>query len=158
MDKTVRSSNCIIHITSCERFNELRITLVDLREKNPEIPIVVIDDNSYSVSQAEALKNNFSIEVIQNQTKKGVLRNRNDLLNNYFPSRFSINLDDDANFITPNFTDLIEEYFNKYPEVGLLAFNIFWSENYFNDIPKSCANVSYVKGFVGCGCACRKEA
>lgn len=42
-------------------------------------------------------------------------------------TEFAISIDDDLHFITPNPLELIEGYFSKNPNCGLVGFRIFWS-------------------------------
>ena len=66
-----------------------------------------------------------SIQLIKNEESKGLIYSRNRLLN-LTKVNYAISLDDDAHFITENVLELIETYFTKNSNCGLIAFRIFW--------------------------------
>lgn len=117
---------------------------------------VVFDDGSDD-GTSEAIQAGFPQVILRrNETSRGYIFCRNQMLNETKAS-FAISLDDDAQFLSPNPLEEIDNHFNANPKCGLIAFRIFWGKT----APESTATSQKperVKSFVGCGHVWRMEA
>uniref|UniRef100_UPI003752815E glycosyltransferase n=1 Tax=Flavobacterium sp. TaxID=239 RepID=UPI003752815E len=116
---------------------------------NNDIEIVVFDDGSTDGTYKFVKENYPKIIIHRNEISKGYLYCRNKMLNET-NAKYAISLDDDANFLSHNPLQEIENHFNNNPNCGLIAFRIFWGLQ----LPVttiSNENSQRVKGFVGCG-------
>ncbi len=73
---------------------------------------------------------------------------------NQTKAKYTISLDDDANFLSENPLEEIENYFNQNKDCGLIAFRVFWGLKVPNTI-YSKEKAQQVKTYVGCGHAWR---
>ena len=140
-----------ILITTKNRLEDLKITLQKIAHllEREDVECAIYDDASTD-NTAEFLKENFpKIQVYRNDVSKGLIHNRNYLLNNC-KGNFAISLDDDSNFITENSLEIIEEHFAENEKCGVIACRVFWEkENPESIITKQV--IERVNGFVGCG-------
>ncbi len=140
-----------ILITTKNRLEELKLTLQKIKHLFDRIDVecIICDDGS-SDGTFNFIENNYpTIQLIKNEKSKGLIYSRNKLLN-ITTANYAINLDDDAHFISDNSLEIIEAYFTKNSNCGLIAFRIFWGLK----LPKNNATIEKekrVKGFVGCG-------
>lgn len=145
-------------IATKNRCTDLVQTLQSLAEYTaiPGVRCVVYDDGSTDGTQQQ-LQNQFpEVEIWRNQTSKGYLYCRNQLLNNV-EATYLISLDDDAHFLSNNVLETIQHHFESQPSAGVLAFRIFWSKQMPEQI-ETTAEPQFVKSFVGCGHVWRKSA
>ena len=70
---------------------------------------------------------------------------------------FAISLDDDAHFVTEQPLELIANYFDKNPKVGLLGFRVFWSKQKPSNTFSRDLSIR-MKSFVGCAHVWRMSA
>lgn len=140
-----------ILITTKNRLEDLKLTLQKIAHllEREDVECAIYDDASTDTT-AEFLKENFpKIQVYRNDVSKGLIHNRNYLLNNS-KGNFAISLDDDSNFITENSLEIIENYFAQNEKCGVIACRVFWGiENPESIDTKQTAE--RVSGFVGCG-------
>ena len=147
-----------ILITTRDRINDLRVTLDQLSALllDNQVECVVFDDGSVD-GTSEFIKNNYpGIILKRNETSKGYMFCRNQMLNQT-QAVYAISLDDDAHFLSINPLEHIARHFNQNPRCGLIAFRIFWGLE-TPVLTDSNENSSRVKGFVGCGHAWRVSA
>lgn len=129
---------------------------ISLLMEHPDVECVVFDDGSDD-GTSEAVRTNYpKIRLLRNESSKGYLFCRNQMLN-AIKSDFAISLDDDAHFITENPLEIIKKHFSANPDCGLIAFRILWSETAVGNI-SSTDKTERVKGFVGCGHVWRMKA
>jgi len=140
-----------ILITTKNRLKDLKFTLqrISYLIDRKDVECIICDDGSNDETSNFIKKNHPVIYLIQNKRSKGLIYSRNRLLN-LTTAKYAISLDDDSHFITENPLEIIEQQFLKDPNIGVLAFRIFWrkkiSTSFFcND------KTERVKGFVGCG-------
>ncbi len=147
-----------IVITTKNRINDLKFTLNSLNSllEREDVELLIVDDFSSDGTQ-EFLKESYKKHtLIFNNKSLGLIYNRN-VLNSLSKGSYVISLDDDANFLSDNVLENIEDYFLKNLECGVIACRIFWSKN----LPIKTASKNTperVKGFVGCGHVWRKES
>jgi len=140
-----------IVITTKNRLEELKITLskINYLFSRADVECLVCDDASTDATY-EYLRTNYPrIQLFRNETSKGLIHNRNVLLNSC-KGDYAISLDDDAHFITQNPLELIDNYFTNQPKCAVIAFRIFWGlvepdKTEFFEVSER------VKSFVGCG-------
>ncbi len=147
-----------ILISTKNRVEDLLFTLESCYElkSNDELQIVVFDDGSTD-GTFEKVKQNFPNVILQrNEISKGYLYCRNKMLNET-KAKYAISLDDDANFLSQNPLEEIENHFIKNPNCGLISFRIFWGIH-LPITTNSKENSQRVKGFVGCGHVWKIEA
>jgi glycosyltransferase involved in cell wall biosynthesis len=147
---TENQSAFSILITTKNRLNDLAFTLNRIKhllDRN-DVECVIFDDGSTDGTY-EYVKQNFpNIQLQRNAVSKGYIFCRNKMLNET-KADYAISLDDDAHFLTENPLESIRNYFEEYPNCGLLALRIFWG------LEEPSALVSTekphrVQGFVGC--------
>ncbi len=140
-----------ILITTKNRFEDLKITLQKISHllKREDVECIIYDDASTD-STVEYLKINYpTIQLYTNTYSKGLIHNRNYLLNNS-KGNYAISLDDDSNFITENCLEIIENHFLGNENCGVIACRVFWGKE--NPITtQTNEKVERVSGFVGCG-------
>ncbi|MFY0604284.1 MAG: glycosyltransferase [Flavobacteriaceae bacterium] len=147
-----------IVITTKNRKDDLKFTLRSLRTiiERDDVELLICDDASTDGTKS-FLQNNYSKhQLIFNNKSLGLIHNRS-VLNNKASGQYIISLDDDANFLSKNPLEAIENHFINYPSCGLLSFRIFWSKQ----LPKSIITneVSHrTNSFVGCGHAWTKTS
>lgn len=140
-----------ILITTKNRLEELQLTLQKILHllEREDVECAIYDDASTDATVA-FLKQNFpKICVYSNNVSKGLIHNRNYLLNNC-KGTYAISLDDDSNFLTENCLEIIENFFIQNEKCGVLACRVFWGL----DAPKTFhtnQTIQRVNGFVGCG-------
>jgi glycosyltransferase involved in cell wall biosynthesis len=147
-----------ILITTKNRHEDLRFTLekINYLIERIDVECIICDDGSTD-GTFEYLKSNYpKIQLIQNQKSKGLIYSRNVLLSKT-TAKYAISLDDDANFLSQNPLEEIENHFNNNPSCGLIAFRIFWGLQ-LPLITNSEEKSHRVKGFVGCGHAWRLDS
>lgn len=140
-----------ILITTKNRIEDLKYTLQEnshLLERK-DVECMIYDDASTDNTLAFLKENYPNVALFSNQKSKGYIYNRNYLLNNC-KGKYAISLDDDANFITGNCLEIIENHFLTHENCGVIACRVFWGK----DKPKSIHSneaIERVNGFVGCG-------
>lgn len=147
-----------ILIATKNRIHDLLISLSHIEKylDDEKVQCVIMDDGSTD-GTFEKIKQNFpDIKIIRNETSKGYIFCRNKMLNET-SADVAISLDDDANFITENPFEIIEDYFNKNEKCGVIAARIFWDEVLPDDISTT-ENPQIVQSFVGCGHIWRMKA
>lgn len=142
--------NFEVHITTKNRKDDLVFTLNSLKKHLENgLSIKIIDDASND-GTFEAVQTLFpKINLQRNSISKGLIYNRNLMLNNC-QTQYAISLDDDANFLTENVFENIENYFQKNPKSAVLGFRVYWSEEPPKKVETS-DTPQKVKGYVGCG-------
>lgn len=147
-----------ILITTKNRVDDLKYTLNLLTPylNRNDLECLISDDGSVD-GTTEYIKSNYpEIKLFTFSESKGYIYQRNLLLNST-NAEYAISLDDDANFLSNDFLNKIESYFNENVRCALLAFRIFWgtvkpSQTLSNETSRQ------VNGFVGCGHAWRVKA
>ena len=117
-----------ILITTKNRLSDLLFTLekIKLLLQNEDVNCIICDDGS-SDGTFEHLKSNYpKIQLIRNETSKGLIYSRN-LLMRLCQAEFAISIDDDLHFITSNPLTAIENHFRQHEACGVIGFRIFWS-------------------------------
>lgn len=147
-----------ILITTKNRLQDLIFTLdkIDYLINRPDVECIICDDGSID-GTFNYIKENFpKIKLFRNETSKGLIFSRNLLLEKT-TAEYAISLDDDANFLSDNPLEEIENHFLKKNNCGVVSFRIYWGKNN----PTSRQTIEKplrVKGFVGCGHAWRMES
>ena len=152
------SATFSILITTKNRINDLKFTLFKIQhliDKN-DVECVIYDDGSNDGTTNYIIQNYPKITLYTNKISKGYLYCRNKMLNET-KADFAISLDDDAHFVTEQPLELIANYFDKNPKVGLLGFRVFWSKQNPNSIFSSDLSIR-MKSFVGCAHVWRMSA
>ena len=147
-----------ILIATKNRIKDLTSTLKNIEHllNRDEVECIVFDDGSID-GTSEFIKLKFSQVVVQrNEVSKGYIYCRNKMLNET-NADFAISLDDDAHFLSQNPLEIIEDYFSKNANCGLLAFRIFWGKNK-TDYLETEEKPLQVKSFVGCGHTWRMDS
>ena len=147
MENSIKFS---ILITTKNRLNDLIFTLkkIEYLISRNDVECIICDDGSADGTLSFLKIDYPDIQLIHNNKSQGLIFSRNKLLS-LTTAEFAISLDDDAHFLSDNPLELIENYFIKNANCGVIAFRIFWGLNnpksYFSaDKPQR------VQGFVGC--------
>ena len=140
-----------ILITTKNRLEDLQLTLQKIAHllQREDVECIVYDDGSTDNTSKFLEENYPNIQLFKNNISKGLIHNRNYLLNNCKGS-FAISLDDDSNFITENSLEIIDNHFKANENCAVIACRIFWGKEepltfHTNQV------VQRVSGFVGCG-------
>ena len=150
-----------IVIVSKNRKEELDKTLQILEKlinfSNHEV-LVFLDGCS---DGSELLKNQFKWVIWDGSEKSIGASGARNALYSKAKGEYLIGLDDDAHPLQPNFIDLTKTIFEKYPTVGILAFQeikgIFNSDTEALSHKKLTVDEYYCNEFIGCGFAVRKN-
>ncbi|MFI2743782.1 glycosyltransferase family 2 protein [Zhouia sp. PK063] len=140
-----------ILITTKNRLEELKLTLQKIAYllERSDVECLIYDDASEDGTFAYIKTNYPNIIRYQNKKSKGLIHNRNFLLNTC-KGDYAISLDDDAHFLTDDVLEEIENYFIQNPKSGVIAFRIFWGIKAPNIL--DCTEKAHiVNSFVGCG-------
>ncbi|OGS69791.1 MAG: glycosyl transferase [Flavobacteria bacterium RIFCSPLOWO2_12_FULL_31_7] len=145
--------NCTfsILITTKNRLEDLKVTLQKIAHllEREDVECMIYDDASTDATVAFLKENYPNIQLFTNTISKGLIHNRNYLLNNCKGS-FAISLDDDSNFMTENSLEIIENHFAHNEKCGVIACRVFWGKE--NPISTNTNQiVERVSGFIGCG-------
>lgn len=140
-----------ILITTKNRLEDLQLTLQKIAHllQREDVECIVYDDGSTDNTSEFLKENHTNIQLLTNEKSKGLIHNRNYLLNNC-KGKYAISLDDDSNFITENSLEIIDNHFKANVNCGVIACRIFWGKEepltfHTNQV------VQRVSGFVGCG-------
>ena len=145
--------NCTfsILITTKNRLEDLKVTLQKIAHllQREDVECIVYDDGSTDNTNKFLEENYPNIQLFKNNISKGLIHNRNYLLNNC-KGKYAISLDDDSNFLSENCLETIENHFNSNENCAVIACRIFWGKEepltfHTNQV------VQRVSGFVGCG-------
>jgi glycosyltransferase involved in cell wall biosynthesis len=152
------SKNFSILITTKNRLEDLVYTLHKIQHliDKPEVECVICDDGSIDGTTSYITGNYPEITLHTNKISKGYLYCRNKMLNET-TADFAISLDDDAHFVTEQPLELIANYLDKNPKVGLLGFRVFWSIKNPKLISSNQESIA-MKSFVGCAHVWRMSA
>ncbi len=116
-----------ILITTKDRLKELKFTLqktAHLLNRN-DVECIIYDDGSTD-GTFQFLKNNYpNIQLLRNETSKGLIFCRNILLSKT-NSTYAISIDDDLHFLSESPLEMIAQYFENKPECGVVSFSTFW--------------------------------
>ena len=146
-----------ILISTKNRVDDLLYTLNKTNHLfNNNLNCKIIDDGSADKSFEKIQEKFPKIEVSRNEKSKGYMFCRNKMLNET-DADFCISLDDDANILSENPIEIIEDYFNKNPKCGVIAARIYWSDNEPASIYTD-EKSQIVQSFVGCGHVWRMKA
>lgn len=140
-----------ILITTKNRLEDLKLTLqkISYLLLRNDVECIIYDDASTDNTSVFLKENYPTIQLYNNTKSKGLIHNRNYLLNNC-NGNYAISLDDDSNFLTENALEIIEKHFSSNVNCGVIACRVFWGKEeplFFN----SKEIVERVNGFVGCG-------
>ena len=149
-----------IGITTKNRYLDMEETLcklINLRLNH--IPLIIYDDASIEPVASEATLSNFeNLEIKRNNTSKGLIFNRNRIVEQA-ETPYVISLDDDSCFAaTPNLDKAIK-YFEDNPHIiGLEFNNIDTSQKIVTTHHiLSCNSIYAVKSYTGCGHMIRRD-
>lgn len=140
-----------ILITTKNRKSDLFFTLQKVENllEREDVECIVCDDGSTDGTY-EMVKENFpKVQLLRNNTSKGLIFSRNRMLN-AVTSDYAVSLDDDANFLSDDVLQKIENYFVGNPKCAVQSFRIYWNK-ILPESKFSSENSKVVKGFVGCG-------
>lgn len=145
--------NCTfsILITTKNRLEDLKVTLQKIAHllEREDVECMIYDDASTDATVAFLKENYPNIQLFTNTISKGLIHNRNYLLN-HCKGSFAISLDDDSNFMTENSLEIIENHFAHNEKCGVIACRVFWGKE--NPISINTNQIiERVSGFVGCG-------
>lgn len=147
--KTLKTKFSIL-ITTKDRLKELKITLqktAHLLSRN-DVACIVYDDGSKD-GTFEFIKINYpNIQLLRNETSKGLIFCRNVLLSKT-NSTYAISIDDDLHFLSESPIEIIEEYFENNPDCGVVSFSTFWNidpPSNTKSIDKPCRTRSFLGG------------
>ncbi|MEG9328960.1 glycosyltransferase family 2 protein [Salinimicrobium catena] len=146
-----------IFITTRDRLKELQYTIETLHpylEKG--VNLLICDDGSKDGTY-EFLKSNYSsIQIIRNETSRGLIYSRNKLLSQ-IQTKYGISLDDDLNFLTSDPFPFLYNHFEQEISCAVASFRIFWSLNRPESF-LSYDKVHRVKSYAGGAHAIRMQA
>ena len=147
-----------ILITTKNRLEDLVYTLHKIQHliEKTDVECVIFDDGSSDETTQFITVNYPKITLHTNKISKGYLYCRNKMLNET-RADFAISLDDDAHFVTEQPLELIANYFDKNPKVGLLGFRVFWSKQKPSNTFSRDLSIR-MKSFVGCAHVWRMSA
>lgn len=147
-----------ILITTKNRLNDLAFTLdkINYLLNDNSVDCVVFDDGSADGTYDYVKQNYPNIQLHRNETSKGYIFCRNEMLNNT-KADFAISLDDDAHFVSDNPLEFIQKHFEENTHCGLLALRIFWGLQEPSSILSN-EKSGRVQGFVGCAHVWRMAA
>lgn len=116
-------------ITTKNRLEDVIITLqkVAYLLQREDVECLIYDDASEDNTVGFLTENYPNITLFKNKKSKGLIHNRNYLINNC-KGDYAISIDDDLHFITTNPLEKIENYFLENPKCSLISFRIFWSK------------------------------
>lgn len=140
-----------ILITTKNRLEDLKVTLQKISHllEREDVECMIYDDASTDATVAFLKENYPNIQLFTNTISKGLIHNRNYLLN-HCKGSFAISLDDDSNFMTENSLEIIENHFAHNEKCGVIACRVFWGKE--NPISINTNQIiERVSGFVGCG-------
>jgi len=145
------STKFSILITTKNRFSDLKFTLDKIQYliTRSDVECMVFDDGSTDGTSLFIEENYPNIILSKNESSKGLIYCRNQMLNRT-KAKYAISLDDDAHFVSENILENIEKHFVSNPECGAIAFRIFWGLE-LPTILFSKEATERTKGFVGCG-------
>jgi len=140
-----------ILITTKNRLEDLKYTLSSLKSilSRDDVECMICDDASNDGTSAFLKAEYPLIQLLRNETSKGLIENRNTMLG-LTKARYAISLDDDSNFLSENPLETIASYFKSNSACAVIACRIFWGKQ----IPESIdtkQTPEIVKSFVGCG-------
>lgn len=140
-----------ILITTKNRLEDLQLTLQKIAHllQREDVECIVYDDGSTDNTSKFLEENYPNIQLFKNNISKGLIHNRNYLLNNC-KGKYAISLDDDSNFLSENCLETIENHFNSNENCAVIACRIFWGKEE-PLIFHSNETIERVNGFVGCG-------
>lgn len=138
-------------ITTKNRLEDLKITLQKIAGiiDRDDVEVMLYDDASTDGTFEFIKENHPNFQIYRNEKSKGLIHNRNILLNTC-KGKYAISLDDDAHFLTQNPLEIITNYFLKNTNCGVIACRIFWGKDNPSTINHHEKNEK-VSGFVGCG-------
>ncbi len=138
-------------ITTKNRLTDLKYTLNSLQSilSRQDVECIICDDASTDGTAAFIKKEYPLIQLIENKKSKGLIENRNLMLNTT-KAKYAISLDDDSNFLSNNPLETIKNYFEKNKECAVIACRIFWGRTKPEKTETS-LKTGIVKSFVGCG-------
>jgi len=139
-----------ILISTKNRCEDLLLTLRKSKHLFSENVTWVVFDDGSTDGTFEKIRIHFpEVEIKRNETSKGYIYCRNQMLNET-DADYSISLDDDANFLTQNPLDIIISHFNQNPKCGLIATRIYWNKKELMN-QYTTDEIQKVKSFIGCG-------
>jgi GT2 family glycosyltransferase len=110
---------------------------------------------------SEFLKNRFKWVIWDGSEKSIGASGARNALYPKTKGKYLIGFDDDAHPLQTNFIDLTKTIFEKYPNVGILAFQevkgVFNSDEEALSFKESTLEEYYTNEFIGCGFAIRKD-
>jgi glycosyltransferase involved in cell wall biosynthesis len=117
-------------ITTKNRKTDLAYTLDKIQYllERSEVKCIICDDGSIDGTITFLQTKYPEIQLIQNTKSQGLIFSRNRLLN-LVKTEFAISIDDDLHFITEKPLEIINNFFVKNPDVGVLGFRIFWNKS-----------------------------
>ena len=118
-------SRTTLIITTRDRLEQLKITLIKLKGVIKFSQIIICDDGSQDGTSTFIKTFYPKIYLIRNIKNKGLIASRNILLG-FVKTPYAISLDDDANFLTDTPLKHLEQYFDQNPLCAVLAFRLFW--------------------------------
>lgn len=140
-----------ILITTKNRLTDLIFTLnkINYLIERADVECILYDDASTD-GTFDYIKKHFpKIIMFSNEITKGLIHNRNVLLNNC-SGEYAISLDDDAHFESENVLEIIENHFKTNSKCGVIACRIFWGLKLPNTRISN-EEIIRTKAFVGCG-------
>lgn len=145
------NSKFSILITTKNRLEDLQLTLQKISHllQREDVECLIYDDASTD-STVEYLKANHpNIQLFKNDSSKGLIHNRNYLLN-HCKGDYAISLDDDSSFLSENCLEIIENHFTSNEDCAVIACRIFWGKEEPLSFHSN-ETIERVNGFVGCG-------
>lgn len=114
-------------IATRNRIEDLKVTLDrSMFLLNDErVKFIVCDDNSSDGTYDFLEKNYPKIQLLQNETNKGILYCRN-LMFSKVTTKYAITIDDDINFVNEFDIETLVSYFKEHSRCAIMAFRIFW--------------------------------
>jgi GT2 family glycosyltransferase len=151
-------------ITTMNRKNDLKKCLDSIFRQVYENKEIIIVDNASTDGTGNMLQSDYpSVKVLTQSRNEGVAGGRSIGIQ-HAQGAYIIQLDDDESFLNPNVCEQVIDYFQQYPQVGVLSFNIINPETGITAasmIPRRDKRMLHqdavVGYFLGGGCAFRKE-
>ena len=119
------SQDVSIIITTYNRKRELVFTLNTLREVIADDGIYIWDDASTDHTFEYISSEYPEINIFQNTVNKGLIANRNQLMQ-AAPTEYVLSLDDDAHFLNPEALEKAMSFMQENFNCAVLSFRLFW--------------------------------
>ena len=151
----MRSANISVVIPTCYRVDKLVTSLQRILACEPPPSELIVHVDAGDAETARCVRSAFaSVQLIESVEPVGPGGGRNRLIA-AASCPFVASFDDDSYPIDSDYFACLERTFDRFPEAGVVAVQIFHEDEVVQ--PRATA-AAWVADFVGCGCAYRRDA